>query len=300
MDNKPVTNDSPTWQLWLDGAKELVEVWDMSPSREGQEQYANQRSALGTGRSVHHFYGATEADARRVLLHGYPEGARLVETLAKAIEQEMPPPASRRRMKRWSDCEGDELSVERMQSGHDDYWLSSHRRLKSACGLVEIVANWGDDCGATLNQLQWSGAAALALTDLLEKSDYSVELSLVAAMWHRGEYANTQPVSLVKVELKQMGQLLDLEQLAAVAVYPPAWRIYGLCAFQQGPFSSGRSYNSHPHSHAHIHAPDGMWGYRPNVMTLQLQNSVDSESAKRNVLECLKTLESLVDPKDSD
>ena len=295
MDNKPVTKDSPTWQLHCDGARELVECFDLPPSSVGRYQYDEQRRAMA-GPAIYRFYGDTEANARKILLNGYPEGAKLVETLAAKIEDEMPAPASRRRMRKWSDCEGDEISVERMQSGHDDFWLSSHRRLRSACGLVEIIADWGDDCGATLEQLKSSGAAALALCDLLEKSDYSCELALVAAMsQYDGKSTN---VSLVKVELKAMGQLLDLEQLAAVAVYPTAWRIYGLAAFQQSPFTSGSSYNSHPHSHAHIHSPDGCWGVRPNVMTLNLPASTDSESAKRNVLQALKHLESLVNPQE--
>jgi hypothetical protein len=288
--NIPANSSNNTWQLWLDGATDLLAVWNLSPSREGRAQYDRQRDAL-TRRS--HFYGArSELEARSVLTKGYPEGAKLVETLAKAIEKEMPPPKSRRRMRRWRE-EGDEISIDRLRQGYDTPWRSMHRQLRSACGLVEVISNWGDDCGATISQLQYSGAAALALTDLLERADYSVELALVAAMV---PHVYGEGTSLVRVDLKRMGELIDLEQLAAVAVYPAAWRIYGLCAFQQGPYSSGTQYDSHPHSHAHIHEPNGMWNYRPNVMTLNLGTSVDFNSAKTNVLEALKQLDSLVNP----
>ena len=168
-----------------------------------------------------------------------------------------------------------------------------HRKLKSACGLVEVVAGWGSGCGATPKELQWSGAAALALTDMLEKADYSVELALIAAMWDRHRQA-----SLVRVDLKRMGELVDLEQLAAVAVYPPAWRVYGLCAFQQGPYSSGMDFNQHPHELFQQFEPNGMWNYRPNVMTLELPESHSESEAHNNVLAALKQLESLVNPQE--
>lgn len=294
MSIKPVdpTSSNLAWQLWLDGASDLVKLWDMQPSSAGRAQYENQRYAIQRFQT---FYGCSgEAEARETLLKGYPEGAAIVEALAKKIEEELPPPKSRRRMRRWGD-DGDEASFERYQAGLDP-WLTSHRVLRSSCGLVEVIANWGQDCGATLSQLKWSGSAALALTELLEKADYSVELALVAIMrdetWQQRD-------SFVRVDLKRMGELLNLEQLAAVAVYPPAWRIYGLCAFQQSPYECGRGYDSHPHSGTYHHQPNGMWNYRPNVMTLVLNPSADEASARQAVLEGLKTLDSLVNPQDA-
>lgn len=279
-----------TWQLWLDGASDLISVWDLPPSQHERDQHRKQRTALG--RASNFFGCRDEPEARAVLTKGYPHGAKLVEALAKEITDEMPPPKSRRRTRKWRE-DGDEISYERLQLGQDP-WLSSHRQLKSSCGLIELVSAWGEGCGATVEQLQWSGAAALALTDLLEKADYSVELALVAAMHDHGR----EETSLVRVDLKRMGELLDLEQLAAVAVYPPAWRLYGLCAFQQGPYSSGDNFNSHPHSTCHIHEPAGMWNYRPNVMTLTLGSCDNASNAKRNCLESLKQLESLVNPQE--
>lgn len=286
-----VTEHSQTWQLWLDGPSDLVSVWDMPPSREDTQQHIRQRLAIDR---VPNFYGIREGgepDARQIVLKGFPAGAELVTEIVKQVTDEMPPPKSRRRSRKWRE-DGDEASYERIQLGLEP-WLSSHRTLKSACGLVEVISCWGEDCGATIDQLKWSGAAALALTDMLERADYSVELALVAAMMDA-----RRNCSLVRVDLKRMGELLDVEKLAGVAVYPPAWRLYGLCAFQKGPFSSGIGYDSHPHSHATIHEPNGMWNYRPNVMTVTLGTSVDLESAKRNVLESLKMLESLVNPQE--
>lgn len=276
------------WQLWLDGANDLVKCWDLPPSREGEYQYRKQRNAMGIR---HHFGCSDEPEARAILTKGWPQGAALVEKLAKDIAEVLPPPKSRRRTRKWSD-DGDEVSYERLQLGQDP-WISSHRKLRSACGLIEVVSGWGSGCGGNVSQLQWSGAAALALTDLLEKADYSVELALITALGHPSNEA-----SLVRVDLKRMGELVDLEQLAAVAVYPPAYRVYGLCAFQQGPFSSGDDYNSHPHARYSDFEPNGMWNYRPNVMTLELPESNSEDSAKFRVLEALKTLESLVNPQE--
>lgn len=290
VDKQSLTS-SPTWQLWLDGAEDLLKVWELPPSPHEVSQHNQQRRALG---SRPQFFGVGvngEAEARHVLTYGYKEGAALVEVLAKNIEAEMPEPASRRRVRKWRE-DGDELNIDRYRLGYDTPWRSMHRRLKRAPGLIEIVSSWGESCGATAEQLKWSGAAALALTDLLEKADYSVELALVATM------ADACSTSLVRVDLKRMGEVLNLETLAAVAVYPPAWRIYGLCAFQLGPYSSGDGYNSHPHSHFYGHESNGMWNYRPNVMTLELHGATSEDMAKTQVLEALQNLDSLVNPKE--
>lgn len=285
------TKTGEVFQLWLDGASDLVKVWSL-PAKDTL-QYNNQRRAICDPLTVASFYGATEEQARKVILGGWPEGAKLVENLSNEIQQEISPPKSRRRTRKWSD-DGDEISYERLQLGQDA-WMSSHRKLRSACGLVEVVQSWGSDCGAGLEELKWSGAAALALTDLLEKADYSVELALVAAMHHGGDN-----VSMVRVDLKRMGELLDLEQLAAVAVYPPAWRIYGLCAFQQGPWGSGGAFNGHPHDHPFRSEPNGMWDYRPNVMTVTLGEGYNVDRAKKMVKEAIQQLESQVNPQDAE
>jgi hypothetical protein len=289
---KPKQTTAGTFQLWLDGAEDLLAVWNLPPHRNDVQQWNNQRSAMSESYASHFYGAASEQEARQVLLNGWPAGMEIVTALASKIEEKMPPPASRRRTRKWNE-DGDEVSYERWQAGLEA-WNSSHRKLRSSCGLVELVCGWGSGCGSSVEQLKWSGAAALALTTLLENADYSVELSLVAAMFHR---ANAN-VSLVKVLLKDMGVAIDVEKLAAVAVYPAAWRIYGLCAFQQSPFGSGNQFDSHPHSAFHYHAPDGMWAYRPNVLTVTLNESGNEAHAISNVLESLKQLESLVNPQD--
>lgn len=281
-----VTGYGTAWQLWLDGKDDLLAVWNMPPSSEDASQHARQRDAVVKCQS---FYGASEATARQVISEGWSDGAKLVERLSTKIEAQLSPPKSRRRTRKWSE-DGDEISFERLQLGQDA-WLSSHRKLRSACGLVEIVASWGEGCGASQGQLQWSGAAALALTDLLEKADYSVELCLVAAM-----HSDTNLASLVRVDIKRMGELIDLEQLAAIAVYPPAWRIYGLAAFQLAPTSSGTSYNSHPHAEALAFEPNGMWRYRPNVMTVELAGAMTEDAAVASVTDAIRQLDSQVNP----
>lgn len=289
---KQLAHNASCWQLWLDGKEDLLTVWDILPqqvSKEGRFQFNNQRHAMQ--RYGDYFFGATEQDARQIIGKGWPTGAKIVETLAKEIQEELPPPKSRRRTRKWSQ-DGDEISYERLQLGQDP-WLSSHRQLRSSCGLVEVVSSWGLSCDATLDQLKWSGAAALALTDLLEKADYSVELALVTGM--RGP----DGAAMVRIDLKHMGQLIDLEQLAAIACYPPAYRIYGLAAFQLGPISSGPSYNNHPHCDPFRFEPNGMWAYRPNVMTLKLGACATEGQAKLVVIDALKELDSMVNPQEA-
>lgn len=279
------------FQIWLDGPQDLLNVWGLQPNPGDVHQWQNQRDAIKDPRFIRSFYGATEQEARAAIINGTPELAKTVEELAKKVATELPPPASRRRVRKWRE-DGDELNLDRIRLGYDACWRSMHRKLKNAAGLVEVVQAWGGGCGASLDQLKWSGASALALVSLLESADYSCELALVAAMG-RGTDA-----SLLRVDLKRMGEFLNLESLTAVAVYPPAWRIYGLCAFQQAPYSSGSSFNGHPHGSPFTFTETGMWNYRPNVMTLTLNECYDSASAHTGVLDALKHLESLVNPQE--
>lgn len=284
------------WYCWLDGPADLVATWDMQPSLEGQGQRQRQRIALQKVGNTGSFFGATEAQARPVVLNGYAKGARIVETLAADISTKIPPPKSRRRVRKWGE-EGDEACWERAQKGQDP-WLSSHRKMRSALGLVELVVSWGASCGHTQEELSWSGACALALTDLLEKADFSVELCLVTGM--HSQY-NPSDLSLVRVDLKQMGELIDVERLAGVAVYGPAYRIYGLNVFQLGPWPEGTAFNGHNHMCAvHDRRYHGykvpLWGYRPNVITLEIPSVVGRSGAIQEAIRAIKDLTKIVNP----
>src|SRR2546428_3363497 len=137
VNKKDAQTTGQCWQLWLDGAADLVKVWELPASYEGIGQWQRQREHLKTARGAH-FYGATEPVAREIVLKGWPQGAKLVRQIADAVEKIVPPPKSRRRVKKWSD-DGDEYSYERQQQGKEYCWQSSHRRLRSAVGLVELI-----------------------------------------------------------------------------------------------------------------------------------------------------------------
>lgn len=280
-------------------------MWDLAPSQAGKYQYDVQREALGKIASdvrKRMFFGADEPTARQIVLNGFPEGAKAVQELAAKIKEVIPPPKSRRRMRKWGE-EGDEVGIERYIAQNENMWQSTHRKLCNACGLVELVVPWGLDCGASFNQLKWAGAAALAVTDLLEQADYSVEVALVAGMQDWNGATNEPTWSIVRVDLKQMGELLDLEKLA-VAVYPPSWRLYGLCSFQQAPWGLGSDYNEHPHGNplgSEMFAGEnksGMWDYRPNVMTVVLKQVKTEFEAIATAVKAISNLDKLVNPEE--
>src|SRR5437879_3665222 len=113
------------WQLWLEGASDLLQVWNLPPNPADKQQWDNQREAIAR---YTRFYGASEPEARRILTQGWPEGASLVQSLSDKISDKIGPPKSRRRVRRWGE-DGDELNIDRQRLGFDNPWRSMHRKL---------------------------------------------------------------------------------------------------------------------------------------------------------------------------
>ena len=97
---------------------------------------------------------------------------RMVKELADA---DLPKPTSRRRKARFSECDGDELDYDRLRSGRD-YWRTSRRQNTKGPATITLIVDVAANAHVDHEDILWRGAAAVALTKLLEEAGYRVEL----------------------------------------------------------------------------------------------------------------------------
>lgn len=107
------------------------------------------------------------------------EGAEIIRQMAADLaESDIPKPESRRRKPRFSEADGDEVDFDRLRSGRE-FWRTTRRATvrgpQTVTILIDVNAMWKVDH----EKILWRGAAALAMTYLLEEAGYRVELFIV-------------------------------------------------------------------------------------------------------------------------
>lgn len=115
-------------------------------------------------------------DIARAVRSPWPEGAERVASLVAALkESDLPQPRSIRRRVRFSEDAGDEVCLDRLDAGLP-YWRTTRREGSIGPSVLTIAVQIGAPGFRQAESLFWRGAAAIALTELLEEAGYSVEL----------------------------------------------------------------------------------------------------------------------------
>lgn len=137
----------------------------------------------------------------------WDEGIEIVEKMLGRLDQvELPRPTSRRRRRRWSDDDGDEVDYDRLRSGRQ-FWRKTHRTNVSGPQIVTLISDMRAPCFRSAEEVLWRGAASVVLTKLLEEAGYRVELW--AAQAERQAYHDDGDM-LFAVRVKRSGDPLDL------------------------------------------------------------------------------------------
>jgi hypothetical protein len=151
-------------------------------------------------------------EVRQAVRSTWPEGTALVEAMIEDLRTvEMPRPVSRQRRQRWAEDGGDELCMDRLRSGQGP-WREMHKESVTAPQSITLVVDVGARCTRESDSLMWRGAAAVALSDLLEAAGYRV--TLVAVRYAAANYSDGS-ASFVRVTLKRADQPADVAGLAA-------------------------------------------------------------------------------------
>jgi hypothetical protein len=106
----------------------------------------------------------------------WDDGLQVVDRMVSALnDARLPKPVSRRRKTRFAEDAGDEIDNDRLRDGRD-YWRRCERQNISGPATITVIADMRAACSVNHRDILWRGAAAVALTYLLEEAGYRVEL----------------------------------------------------------------------------------------------------------------------------
>jgi hypothetical protein len=180
--------------------------------------------------------------ASAVLDEGWQAGADKALTLAHELEPHMPEPVSRRRLPQWGE-QGDELCGDRLLTGqYERMWSQRQRQVTSGMGtVIDIAASWGGNGSLSADQLFWTGAAMVVLCDILENAGYSCGLNLIDAVrWIEDWRTMKARYQVTVVRVKEAGEPLRADAVAAVSAHPGIYRTLALAASDLCPWDVGQ------------------------------------------------------------
>lgn len=135
--------------------------------------------------------------------------ATLDRFLADLVDSDIPSPVSRKRRMRYDETNGDEIDYDRLRSGQD-FWRTTQRQNTHGPATITILVDICANGGMTAEALGWRGAAAVALTDILESAGYRVALWAIDTT----ERAHTdQTGRMVACQLKDYSDPMDRSTL---------------------------------------------------------------------------------------
>jgi hypothetical protein len=188
---------------------------------------------LGRLKSIH------SVDKR--LEKGWKDGSEKALALADGLADKISQPLSIRRRIRYAD-DGDEFDRERLNDGHyDTCWRTTHREIAVAVPVITIAMSWGANAHTSHEQLFWSGAAALALTQVLEKAGYQTSLTAIAPT----RYDTPGHFQAMCVTVKRAGEYMRSDALASVICLGATFRTYGFMGTYLAPWKIDDSLGSH-------------------------------------------------------
>ncbi len=187
----------------LDSAGELADRCDLPGNGNKHVAEASTSDRGFVGRSF-----ANLVEAGRALHGEWEVGlSTLARMRADLVCSELPEPVSRRRRRRWSEDDGDEVCNDRLRSGQA-FWRSTHRTRVPGQATRTIIVDVGANCQVPHLDILWRGAAAIVMAEVLERAGYAVE---IWAVWHtRGVFPLGKTNSaVVAAQLKAPQDALD-------------------------------------------------------------------------------------------
>lgn len=158
-----------------------------------------------TGRKFNS-WAEVEKSTQETWEDGIQELQMFIERLQKT---EIRPIKSHKRIIVWG-TSGEELDLERLQAGDPNCWKSYKREKTDGPTTLTVIIDTSTPWTVDSMDILWRGAAAIALTHLLEEKGYSVELWVVAGSTL---FANKSYPCMQACCLKKTSDLLDMSTL---------------------------------------------------------------------------------------
>lgn len=215
---------------------------------------------------------------------GWKDGSEKSLKLAEGLADKISQPLSIRRRIKWSD-NGDEFDRERLNDGHfDTCWRTTHREVAVAVPVITIAMSWGANANVSHEQMFWSGAAALALTQVLEKAGYQTSLTAIAPT--RYDYGGHNQAMCVTV--KRAGEYMRSDALASIICLGATFRTYGFMGTYLAPWKISDDLGSHINIESLM--PQIIEAGAMDAPQITLPDSRDEYSAKQAIVNALEQL----------
>jgi hypothetical protein len=157
-------------------------------------------------------------DVEAKAVRGWPNGVERLAEVTKQVQRDVPLPKSVMPQIHWSD-QGDEFDIHRMYSGNlDASWSSERGGLERGPRIVKLLVPYGGNCDKTMEQLFWTGAAAVVLGDVLGNAGFSVQIDGYHISQQRTHY------SAEVLTLKHAGESLNPSAIAWSLCHPASFR----------------------------------------------------------------------------
>lgn len=142
-----------------------------------------------------------------------PEVDDTVREMIDGIEgSEIPEPQVVKRRPRYNEFGGDEICMDRLRSGQP-FWRGMTRSQSHGTQNKRIIIDVSTGANVPTGDVYWRGAAGLAVTEMLEKAGYQVEIWVVNTS--RNSYTNGQANCLATM-VKGANDNLDIDSISTV------------------------------------------------------------------------------------
>ena len=206
-----------------------------------RDEWASLSSGGGTwGNS---FYGnASLNEIQTLMTQGWADGAAKAGSMTPTLSNLVPPPRSIRRRIRWAEA-GTDIHIDRALSGDWDkaFRNSYTEQVAGSPRILSLACNFGGHSDLGTEQLFWCAAQMIVTCDLLEQAGYQVELRAVKHNVHHGA---RNPHTLIDVLVKQAGQPMRADAVAAVFGHAGVYRTYGHTLLMTAPHDIGSGFGA--------------------------------------------------------
>jgi hypothetical protein len=223
---------------------ELVEFAKAVPQhRYHAFDHANAEHSSFTGRRFADWSAVWQATQT-----AWQDGIAVLERmLAEISDAVLPKPVSRKRKSQFREDDGDELDYDRLRTGQA-FWRTTRRTNTKGPATITVLVDVCANARVNHTDILWRGAAAIALTKILEQAGYRVELWAVEktrGLWGaRGEIDGMQAVCL-----KRPSDVLDCSTLiGAVSAWFFRTVLFRVDCCGQHQIDSGLGHHAVPNS----------------------------------------------------
>jgi hypothetical protein len=179
----------------------------------------------------------TAQHCKQVIVAGWPVALTKMHEMAGKLSAHLPHAEGVARKIVRSDSRG-RLDIHAVNSGRLSVaWVSKRRTVTRAPLPVQILVDIADHAGVNASNLLWRGVAAMTLSQLLQKAGYLVGIQAAIGA---NVYTPVRHEALVLIDVKPIGQRLDMSTLSSTIGFPGFFRHFGFFTLVAAADSDGK------------------------------------------------------------